>query len=197
MAITVAQAFKEFKNRLELSESFQEKVITRHRSIRKWIEGKNSGIKTKLIGSLQRKTRINPRANDNFDIDILVILGEFHEIAKDGKGVSPSDAIDRLYTIMKEHGIYKKKDLSRDYPTVYMEYSDGTKVELVPAYRDFIYKPKGRGYRIPKSFYEWASADYDFDAEYISRKNEETGGYLIPTIKMLKAVKTEVHHKDS
>lgn len=189
MATTISQAFSEFKNRLELSESFQKEITTHHNAIREWIENYDPKIETKLIGSLQRNTRIQPRSNDTFDIDILVILGEFHRIATDGSGVSPSDAIDKVYEIMKEHGTYKKMDPSKDYPTVYIEYSDGTKVELVPAYKDFIYEPKGRGYRIPKSYYEWTSADYDYDAEYISKKNKETNGYLIPTIKMLKAAK--------
>lgn len=189
MATTVSQAFSEFKSRLELSESFQEKIITHHNAIRNWIERYDTKVKTQLIGSLQRKTRIQPRSNDTFDIDILVILGKFHRISTDGSGVSPSDAIDKVYEIIKEHGTYKKMDLTKDYPTVYIEYSDGTKVELVPAYKDFIYEPKGQGYKIPKSYYEWTSADYDYDAEYISKKNKETDGYLIPTIKMLKAAK--------
>ena len=189
MATTISQAFNEFKSRLELSESFREKITTHYNAIRKWIESYDPQIETKLIGSLQRKTRIQPRTNDTFDIDILVILGEFHRIARDGRGVSPSDAIDKVYEIMREHETYKKMDPSKDYPTVYIEYSDGTKVELVPAYKDFIYEAKGRGYRIPKSYYEWTSADYDYDAEYISKKNKETDGYLIPTIKMLKAAK--------
>jgi len=189
MATTISQAFSEFKGRLELSESFQKKIATHHNAIREWIEKYDPKIETKLIGSLQRNTRIQPRSNDTFDIDILVILGEFHRIATDGSGVSPSDAIDKVYKIMKEHGTYKKMDPSKDYPTVYIEYSDGIKVELVPAYKDFIYEPKGRGYRIPKSYYEWTSADYDYDAEYISKRNKETNGYLIPLIKMLKAVK--------
>ena len=189
MAMTVSQAFNEFKSRLELSQSFQDKISTHHNAIREWIESYDPQIKTKLIGSLQRKTRLQPRSKDTFDIDILVILGEFHRIATDGSVVSPSDAIDKIYDIMKGHGTYKRMDPTKDYPTVYIEYSDGTKVELVPAYKDFIYEPKGRGYRIPKSYYEWASADYDYDAEYISKKNKETDGYLIPTIKMLKAAK--------
>lgn len=190
MATNILQAFKEFKSGLELSDTLQEAVTTHHEAIRNWIESYGSHIETRLIGSLQRNTRISPRSGDIFDIDILVILGEFHKISEDGTGISPSDAVDKLYKIMKEHGAYRKMNPSKDYPTVYIEYpSDGIKVELVPAYKDFIYKPKGQGYRIPKSYYKWTSADYDYDAEYISNKNRETDGYLIPTIKMLKAAK--------
>jgi len=195
MATTISQAFNEFKSKLELSKSFQEKITTHHKAIRDWIESYDPKIETKLIGSLQRKTRIQPRSNDTFDIDILVILGKFHRIATDGSGVSPSDAINKVHKIMKGHGTYEKMNPSKDYPTVYIKYSDGTKVELVPAYKDFIYEPKGQGYRIPKSYYEWTFADYDYDAGYISNKNRETGGYLIPTIKMLKAAKRNLFPK--
>ena len=189
MATNITQAFNEFKSRLELSSTLQEAVTTHHEAIRKWIESYDYNIKTKLIGSLQRKTRIQPRANDIFDIDILVVLGEFHGVAEVGRGVSPSEAIDNLYEIMKKHGTYRKMDPQKDYPTVFIEYKDNIRVELVPAYRDFIYEPKGRGYLIPKNYNEWISADYDYDSEYISNKNKETDGWLIPTIKMLKAAK--------
>lgn len=189
MAINISQAFNEFKSRLELNNTLQEAVTTHHETIRSWVESFKSTIKTELIGSLQRKTRIQPRTNDTFDIDILVVLGEFHGIAKDGTGVSPSDAIDELYKIMRKHGVCRKMNPQKDYPTVFIEYEDNIKVELVPAYRDFIYEPKERGYRIPKTYSEWISADYDYDAEYISNKNKECEGWLIPTIKMLKAIK--------
>ena len=108
MATTISQVFSEFKSRLELNESFQKKITTHHNAIRKWIENYDPKIETKLIGSLQRNTRIQPRSNDTFDIDILVILGEFYRIATDGRGVSPSDAIDKVYEIMREHGTYEK-----------------------------------------------------------------------------------------
>jgi len=189
MAIDVKQAFNQFKSKLELSATLQKAITTHHNAIREWIESYDPNIETKLIGSLQRKTRIQPRAKDTFDIDILVILGKFHGIAKDGTGVSPSDAIDKLHKIMREHGAYRKMNPQKDYPTVFIEYEDNIKVELVPAYRDFIYEPKGQGYRIPKTYSKWTSADYDYDAEYISSKNKECEGWLIPTIKMLKAAK--------
>jgi len=189
MATDIIQAFNEFKSRLELSNTFQEAVTTHHQAIRKWIESYDPSIETKLIGSLQRKTRIQPRAEDTFDIDILVILGKFHRVATNGTGISPSNAIDKLCEIMRKHGTYRKMDPQKDYPTVFIEYEDNIKVELVPAYRDFIYEPKGQGYLIPKTYSEWTSADYDYDAEYISNKNKECEGWLIPTIKMLKAAK--------
>lgn len=186
MATNISQAFNEFKSRLELTKGFQERVTTHHKAIRDWVESYDSNIETKLIGSLQRATRIQPLTNEGFDIDILVILGEFYK--KSVNGISPSSALDRLEDIVKEHGTYKKIGVEEDSPVILFEYSDGTKVELVPGWRDFIFTPKGRGYRIPKRG-QWESADYDFDAEYISAQNKKSDGYLVPVIKMLKSSK--------
>jgi len=187
MATNILQAFNEFKSRLELNETLQNAVTTHHEAIREWVESYNSNIKTQLIGSLQRKTRIHPRINDIFDIDILVILGEFHKQVDSG-GIIPTQALDKLESIVKEHGTYRKLGVETDSPAVVFEYRDGVKVELIPAWRDFIYEPQGRGYRVPKRNM-WVSADYDYDADYVSKKNDESDGWLIPTIKMLKAAK--------
>jgi len=195
MAITVSEAFNEFKSRLELSKSFQEKITVHHNAIREWIESYDPKIETKLIGSLQRKTRIQPCSNDAFDIDILVILGSFERWVSSG-GITPRDALDKVEDIVSEHETYDKMGPETDSPTIIINYADNTRVELVPAYIDNIGQyadgtpaiPKGRGYWIPKRN-KWVLADYDYDAEYISKRNEETDGYLIPTIKMLKAAK--------
>ena len=193
MATNITQAFNEFKSRLELSKTLQEAITTHHEAIRKWIESYDPNIKTKLIGSLQRKTRIQPRADDTFDIDILVIFGSFYRWGT--RVVYPNEVLNKLDEIMREHEGYEKMNPEKDFPTVIIHYADGTKAELVPAYQDFINEPKGRGYYIPKSYNEWGIADYDYDAEYISNKNKETEGWLIPTIKMLKAAKRNLFPK--
>jgi hypothetical protein len=188
MATTLKQAFNELKSRLELSESFQQKISQRHKAVRTWVE--KCGYETKLIGSLQRKTRIAPRKDDIFDIDILVIMGDFTRVANPWeKGILPKDALDNLYEIILENERYAKMEPEKDYPTIVIEYSDNTKVEIVPAFRDYIDEPKGRGYWIPKTYNEWDIADYDYDANYISQKNQKCDGLLIPTIKILKAIK--------
>jgi hypothetical protein len=195
MALNITQAFNLFKSKLELSQSFQEEVITHHNAIREWIESYNSTIETKLIGSLQRRTRIQPWSEEIFDIDILVILGSFYNWLPSG-GIKPEDALKKIENIVSEHGTYEKLGVETDNPTITFEYEDNVKVELVPAYIDQVGQapdgtptmPKGRGYWIPKNN-RWVMADYDYDSEYISVINKNSDGYLIPTVKMLKAAK--------
>lgn len=195
MATTVAQSFDEFRSKLELNASLQNAVSTHHNAVRKWIENYGLNIETQLIGSLQRKTRIQPRADkDSFDIDILVKLGSFGSWL--AGGITPSDALDKVENIVSQNTTYNLMGPETDSPTIVIEYADNLKVELVPAYLDNIgytsegtpLPPTGRGYWIPMNN-KWIMADYDYDAEYITTQNQTSNGYLVPLIKMLKAAK--------
>ncbi len=188
--------FLKLKSNLELGESLDKSISTKHNAIRSYIENNNPSVKdSKLIGSLQRKTRIHPGTDGDIDIDILVVMGEFHRWVAEG-GMAPTTALDNLHSTVENSDRYVEKDPTQDAPAVCLTYDDGIEVELVPAYIDHIghdqygnnLDPKGRGYWIPKNG-KWEIADYDYEAEYISALNQISDGYLIPTIKMLKAIK--------
>ncbi len=193
-------AFQKFKSNLELNETFEDTIQRRHNAVRSVIENNGHNIETKLIGSLQRQTRIQPKEGDAFDIDVLVVLGSFYNWLPAGSpgGVTPQAAMETLHEVVSESERYDSMNPQQDQPTVSLEYQDNTKVELVPAYLDMIgtssngisHSPTGRAYWIPKDN-QWILADYDHDASHITRHNQLTGGWLIPTIKMLKSAKRE------
>lgn len=152
--MTTEEAFNEFKSRLELNSTLQDAVTTHHNAVREWIESFDSSIETKLIGSLQRKTRIRPRADtDTFDIDILVILGTFKQWVTTG-GITPLLALDKVENAVSENETYDRMGPETDSPAIVLQYADNIKVELIPAYRDGIGAafdgtptlPKDRGY---------------------------------------------------
>src|SRR4051812_5093112 len=89
-------AFNRLKSNLELSESFQEKISQHHNAVRSVIHNTIPNAETKLIGSLARRTRIQPRESDTFDIDILVELGEFASWS--ANGVWPWQALQAVHT---------------------------------------------------------------------------------------------------
>lgn len=187
--------FDKLKENLELSPTFQSEVSTRHNAIRSAIENISGKIEgTKLIGSLQRKTRIQPRTDDEFDIDILVILGTFDRWVPTG-GITPAAAQAHLLQTLQSSDRYNKYQPCADAPTVTLQF-DKIKVELVPAYRDSVGRspsgastlPAGRGYWVPTQT-GWEFADYDFDASEVTRLNALADGRLVPTIKILKAIK--------
>ncbi len=68
MSATIRDAFDYCKSNLELNKTLQDSITAHHNAIRKWIESFNPSIKTQLMGSLQRQTRIRPRTDDLFDI---------------------------------------------------------------------------------------------------------------------------------
>ncbi|MDP8230043.1 MAG: hypothetical protein P9L93_02950 [Candidatus Gorgyraea atricola] len=196
MISTVREVFEEFKSKLELTKSLQDSITTHHNAIRNWIELNDPKIETHLIGSLQRKTRIQPNDSQQpFDIDILVVLGNFEMWIPEG-GITPSNAIDEVEGIVSNNEKYKRMGPETDSPAIVLEYAGNIVIELIPAYIDNIGQapdgtltpPKGRGYWIPKNN-RWTMADYDYDAEYTTKANKDSNDYLVPVIKMLKCAK--------
>lgn len=193
----LVDSFKKLRTNLELNDTFKEAISRKHNSVRSVIENNGKLIeKTQLVGSLQKGTRIQPRETDDFDIDVLVILGGFNQWAVTG-GVTPQAAMDYVHQSVDDSSRYSSMGVQQDHPTVTFEYADNVKVELIPAYRNNVgasptgvpHLPIGRGYWIPSPEGAWIFADYDYEAEYISNQNKISGGLLIPAIKMLKAVK--------
>ncbi|MBI1805629.1 MAG: hypothetical protein HYR76_01105 [Ignavibacteria bacterium] len=188
--------FLKLKSNLELTDTFSDSISTKHTAIREYLKNNLSGFKdAKLIGSLQRQTRIQPGKDGNFDIDILIIMGEFHSWVPFG-GISPQNALAQLNAAVNTSSRYNQMDPTPDPPTVTLTYKDNVEVQLVPGYVDNIGSDTngnylghiGRGFWVVKNG-SWEMADYDHEAEYITTQNSLSGGYLIPTIKMLKAIK--------
>jgi len=188
--------FQKFKSNLELDPTLAGKISTRHLAIREYLKNNHPGFKeAKLIGSNQRKTRIHPGATQQFDIDIIVVVGEFHNWVSTG-GIAPHEAINALHATINESPRYLAMNPVHDAPTIKLTDTSELQVELVPAYLDMIGRDslgnelgsKGRGYWIAKNG-SWHMADYDHEADWISSQNASSGGDLIPIIKMLKAIK--------
>jgi hypothetical protein len=189
--VGLAESFSYFKQRLELDPSYQTVIEARHAAVRDCIERAIPGAETHLIGSLQRRTRIDPPTGlEDFDIDILVVLGRFDHWVPvgDGSGNSPDRALDRIEAAVRTRLFYRRLGIEQDRPAIVLPYDDGSRVEVVPAFRDDFPDsfPRGRAYWVPRTN-EWHRADYDYDAQVISATNQANDGLLIPCIKMLKA----------
>src|ERR1700743_2191063 len=93
--------FLRLKSNLELDSTFAASVSTRHTAIRTYLQNNHPAFKdSKLIGSLQRQTRIDPGQGHKFDIDILVILGEFNQWVPEASpgGITAQSAINSLHS---------------------------------------------------------------------------------------------------
>jgi hypothetical protein len=196
---TLNDRFAALKANLEPNATFAGLIQQRHNAVRNLIENRNPKVvETKLIGSVSRKTRIQPRPEDNFDIDILVVMGSFHSWLPPGTpgAITPQVALNDLHQTIMQSDRYGAMGSQQAPPTIVMAYADKTAVEFVPAYIDRIgaspngtpHTPVGRAYWVPKNN-SWELADYDYEADYISGRNDTAGGWLIPTIKMIKAIR--------
>jgi hypothetical protein len=190
------EAFQSLKGNLEPSQTFDAKISQHHNAVRGVVQNSHPGTDTKLIGSLARKTRIQPRDQDTFDIDILVILGTFNNWVSVG-GITPQQATSTVHAILDETTRYGSMAPQIDEPTVSFTYpSDKVKVELVPCYRDNIGRrpdgtahfPIGRGYWVAKNG-TWELVDYDHEIDHISQANSANAGDLVPFVKLLKALR--------
>lgn len=188
--------FEKLRTNLELDPTLEGRVTTKHTAIRDYLKNNHPGFQdSHLIGSLQRKTRIRPDSGIGFDIDILVVLGSFAQWVASG-GIAATDAMAALTTTVRRSQRYRGMDPVADAPTVTLTHADNLQVELVAAYTDKIgvdaagnsLGPVGRGYWVARDGV-WVMADYDYEAEHISNRNAAASGYLVPTIKMLKAIK--------
>lgn len=189
--------FKKLLSNLELNDTFGTAIQQHHQSVRAILETRGlQNLRTQLIGSLQRKTRIQPRTSDKFDIDILVELGSFYNWTSSG-GINPEQALEYVHNVITNSQRYENMGPRQDRPAISFAYESNVYVELVPAYKDQIGKKhdgtlitKNISYWIPKQG-GWQLADYDQESAYCSLINQQYGGRIIPTIKILKAIKRE------
>jgi hypothetical protein len=197
----IEDTFFTLKSNLELTQTFQETISRSYNAVKSVIERNLPASRVIQIGSVGRMTRIQPKpaANTTFDIDMLVVLGEFGRWLPAGQGITKEIAMDSVQNAVEKAQRYSKKNPEQDHPTVTFAYENGVTIELVPAYVDNIgampnngyeYTPKGRAFWVP-SRTGWQIADYEYEASEITKANAACNGKLIPVIKMLKAAKRE------
>lgn len=196
----IEDTFLKLKSNLELTQTFQDTISRSYNAVKAVVENNHNGVKRVVqIGSVGRKTRIQPTpgTNASFDIDMLVVLGEFDRWVPKGQGISKEMAMESVESAVKSAQRYASKNPERDNPTVTFAYENGVTIELVPAYIDKIgkmpdggptYTPAGRAFWVP-SRTGWQLADYEYEAAEITRVNGVCNGMLIPAVKMLKAAK--------
>lgn len=143
--LTVNEAFRKFKSRLELNAREQQNATTRHNEVREHIRGHFSIDRDFLTGSYARHTKTKPLK----DIDIFFVMGDAE---KHYRGKAPSvvltdyeevlvdeygrDAIRRqTRSINVDFGVIVDADENTDYRII--------SVDVVPAFA------KGDDYELP------------------------------------------------
>ena len=101
----ITDTFLKLKSNLEPNNTFAETISRKHNAVRGVID--QSVQDTKLIGSLHkhRQTRIQPEEGHDFDIDILVILGDFNNWLPSG-GVTAQMAMNQVHSLVQQSDKY-------------------------------------------------------------------------------------------
>lgn len=191
---SVDEAFDELLHRIELNPTRVALASQRYNAVKASMEGALPGKVVRQIGSFQRKTKIRPAdLSDKLDLDAVVSFGGFKQYAAPSvEGVTPIKALDIIRRALSSNQTYRVMPQRLDHPVVRLEYADRMSMELAPAYEDYTGQhPRSKAqpacYIVGTASGSWLPADYDYDAAAISNLNGESGGRLVPAIKLVKA----------
>lgn len=150
------------------------KVQERLDEVKDALEGPlQNSIDTLFGGSVAKRTYVDGLS----DVDSLLILDD-----SSLEGAAPSECLKKVAAIIqKELGSAATVTIGKLAVTV--KYQDGMELQLLPAFRT------ENGLRVPSWRRDgWSSiAPQDFQNE-LTKRNEQCGGKLVPTIKLAKAV---------
>jgi predicted nucleotidyltransferase len=143
--ITLDEAFRKFKSRLELNDREQKNASSRHNEVRDYLDTKFAVDRSFLTGSYARHTKTKPPK----DIDIFFVL---KEAEKHYRSKAPSAVIDAFYdALVDKYGKNAVRKQSRSVNVdfgVVVDADDNTdyrvvSVDVVPAFS------AGKDYEIP------------------------------------------------
>jgi predicted nucleotidyltransferase len=182
--ISVPDAFKKFRRRLELSNKEQDDASRRHNEIRDYLRTKFDIARDILTGSYKRETKTKPLK----DVDIFCILGE-KELHRRDK--SPADLLTAFEDALVEE--YGRSNVSRQRRSITVDFGvkpdadedTGGKVmsfDVVPAF------DKEKHYEIPDTSNPkgWTETDPEIHAEKATAANKTFDGRWKGIVRMTK-----------
>lgn len=143
--LTLDEAFRKFKSRLELNDKEQKNASARQQEVREYLDTKFSIANSFLTGSYARYTKTKPLK----DIDIFFVLKDSE---RHYRGKAPSAVINAFYdALWEKYGEKAVRKQSRSVNVdfgVHVDTEDNTdyrilSVDVVPAF------PEGEDYEIP------------------------------------------------
>jgi hypothetical protein len=148
----------------------KERLVKVKQALEDSIEG---SIDQLFGGSVAKHTYVDGLS----DIDSLIIIND-----TDLERQSPRNALDRITEILKQR-LGNSATISHGSMAVTVVYPDNMTIQLLPAVRT------GDRLLVPSSRRDgWSHIDPEPFREALTRRNQECGGKLVPTIKLAKAI---------
>jgi hypothetical protein len=173
MATTVAAAFEELKQNLEITGLQTETVSTRQQEVRGAMENGFDVLDSYLSGSYSRSTMISPLGDA--DIDVFVVLDP-----KYYQQYTPGGLLNEVRRVLRLR-YPRTPDINPDGQAVTIRFDDFN-VDVVPGFFR-----KGGGYLIPDTTAgAWIPTDPKEHQRVVTAANSKHEGALVPLIKMMK-----------
>ncbi len=178
MALTTAQAFDQFHDRIKPTPAQHLLIASRRKSVAKYLgEYFDSSsnmplLETRVIGSAARKTIIRPLD----DVDVLAVFDDsavWSTYKKDSKKF--------LYRVREALSGYSVKVVGARGQAVRLFYDDDPYVDITP-----VFAVDGDGYNLPSGDGSWLRTDPDENDSYLSSRNADLGNNLLRMSRMLK-----------
>jgi len=181
MPRTIAAAFEQLKNNLEITGLQKTTVSERQQNVRDAIEKELKVPDSFLTGSYSRSTMIAPL--NEADVDIFIVLDPSYYLQNGAASV-----LDKVKNVLRKT-YTKTPDISRNGQAVTIQFTDFM-VDVVPGFNR-----QGGGYLIPNSLTNsWISTDPKKHVEIISNANAKHNDDFIPLIKMIKSWNKNIDH---
>jgi predicted nucleotidyltransferase len=179
--LTVDEAFKKFKSRLEISTNEQQAASRRQRKLREQLDDSLDIAHDFLTGAYARDTKTKPLR----DVDIFVELGAEELRYRDQH---PSQILTRVRDVLVPHyGVDRvvtdRRCVRVDYGLILVDDAsdDVMSCDVVPAFA------KGDAYEIPDdTLGEWITTDPRVHADRATEANKTFSGQWKPIVKMAK-----------
>jgi Second Messenger Oligonucleotide or Dinucleotide Synthetase domain len=169
--MTVAQAFEDFRNSLELKEGEAEKATRQQQDVFQKLQQSLRPTETLLSGSYGRSTAIRPL----HDIDLFLVLPPPRPL--------PTDALKNVQRALQH--AYQGKQPQLQNRSVNIEFKDtGIGFDVVPAFKD---PGQPDVYWIPeRDSSTWIPSNPRRHKEVCNEADKRTSQMLRPLVKMLK-----------
>lgn len=183
MALTVAQAFNEFAEKLKPTPTQQTTVTERRANVEKFLGEKYGATSNmplqhvKVIGSAARKTLIRPVE----DVDVFAVFDDSQVWSR-----YQSDSKQLLYRVREAYAGYSVKTVGSRGQAVRLFYTSGPNVDVTPAFPLYDILGVHQAYVIPRGDGGWQTTDPYEHTDYIAHRNTALGGNLKPLVRLLK-----------
>lgn len=184
-----------YRNNNPINSDTRSLISKRYKTITKAINGdfwysNSDTAHSRYVGSYGRGTAINVS-----DLDVLFELpNSEYDHFKSLSGNGPSRLLQAVKSAIKD--TYPKTDIHGDGQVVVVNFSDGMKFEILPAFRKLDYWNNWDGtYIYPDSNMggNWLSTDPKAEQDAMAKRNGywETNGLLFDTCKHIRFVRSE------